>query len=156
MLHTFIITLHSLTRWAVVIFLVAAVCLALYGWLRKRPWTDLHKKTNLGLVLSFDLQFMIGMYLWLFVSHITQGAFQDMGRAMKHRETRFFVLEHPFMMTIALVLIHVGQVTSKKAGEDGRKHKFAAIFFLLAAFCVLSSIPWPFLPKGIGRPLLNF
>ena len=153
---TFVLGLHSITRWAVVIFLLLAVGLALRGWLGKGAWTDTHKRINLGLVISYDLQYLIGMYLYVFLSYIPWSAFQDMGKAMKDRQLRFFVLEHPFMMTVALILIHVGQVKSKKAEEDGRRHKLAAIFFLIAALCVLASIPWPFFPEAVRRPLLPF
>jgi hypothetical protein len=71
---------------------------------------------------------------------------------MGNASQRFWTLEHVLLMIVALILIHVGRATSKRAEEARGKHKRAAIFFGLALLAILIAIPWPSL--SYGRPLI--
>ncbi len=154
-MYQYILIGHSLIRYAVVLFMLAAIAMALRGWLADQPWTDTHKRLNLGLVISLDIQFLLGIYLYMFLSPLPWLAFDmGLGKAMKVRTLRFWTIEHPSMMLLALVLIHIGQARSKQADEDRVKHRRAAIFFGIAALLILGSIPWPGLP--VSRPLWPF
>jgi hypothetical protein len=71
---------------------------------------------------------------------------------MKDTYTRFFSLEHGLLMIIALILVHVGRVSVKKAPTPAAKHKRTLLFFGLAIVLILAAIPWPF-REVIARPL---
>jgi hypothetical protein len=64
---------------------------------------------------------------------------------------RFFLVEHAFGMLLAVTLAHIGRIRIRKAADDGRRHRSAAIYFGIALVLVLLSIPWPGMPAG--RPL---
>ncbi len=66
-----------------------------------------------------------------------------MGEAMKDASLRFWTIEHMAMMLIAVVLITLGNIRSKKAATDEAKHKQVAIFFILALLIIFAAIPWP-------------
>ncbi len=75
------------------------------------------KRDNIaGLLLTIfvDIQFLIGIILYAFVSPITRAAFADFGAAMKNADLRFYAVEHITMMIIALIIIHIGRAKSKK------------------------------------------
>jgi hypothetical protein len=76
----------------------------------------------------------------------------DMGAAMKSSGLRFFAVEHLVGMLIGLTLAHIGAARIRKASPE-RRHRLAAIFFVLALLAILASIPWPGLPAG--RPLFR-
>ena len=73
---------------------------------------------------------------------------------MRDSVARFWAVEHAFGMLAALALAHIGRSRIHKTGNDGKRHKLAAIFFTLALLLVLASIPWPNMPYG--RALLRW
>jgi hypothetical protein len=72
---------------------------------------------------------------------------------MKDSFYRFFWVEHPVMMIIAIGLITVGRGQAKKSIPDAVKYKKAFWFFLIALLVILAAIPWPAY-KEVGRPLI--
>ena len=103
---------------------------------------------------SADLQMLLGLILYIFLSPLTQAVFRDVGAAMSDPVLRYWGVEHIVMLFAAVVLIHVGQAMAKRA-EAALKYKWAAIFFGLAMLAMLVAIPWPFLAVGSGRPWIR-
>jgi hypothetical protein len=126
---------------------------ALIGWFGKKEWTALDNRLGMLLSASMDLQVLLGFILYIFLSPLTTTALKDLGAAMSNESLRYWSLEHILLMIVALILIHVGRATSKRAEAATSKHKRAAIFFGLALLAILIAIPWPFLPYG--RPLIR-
>jgi hypothetical protein len=151
-MYPLILTLHSILRWIVLVLAVVAFVRALVGWLGKKEWTALDNRLGMLLSASMDLQVLLGIILYIFLSPITTSAFRDFGAAMGNASQRFWTLEHALLMIVALILIHVGRATSKAAERARGKHKRAAIFFGLALLAILIAIPWPSL--SYGRPLI--
>ena len=134
--------LHDTLRWLLLLSLVTTLVKYLIGWLGNQPW----KKTDnlMGIIFTslMDLQLLVGLVLYFFLSPITKFAFSDFGAAMKDTELRFYAVEHFLMMLIAVVLVHIGRAKSKKASTDAAKFKVATIFFGLAFVVMLVAIPW--------------
>jgi hypothetical protein len=151
MLYLTILTLHSWVRWLVVIAGVAAFARAVSGG--RRPWTRADDRLGFWFVMLLDLQFLIGLALYAWLSPITHEAFRDIGAAMKSAGLRFWAVEHIFGMLIALALAHVCRARIRKA-DPYRRHRVAAIFFGLALVAMFASIPWPGTPNA--RPLLRW
>jgi uncharacterized membrane protein YozB (DUF420 family) len=145
-LYNIFLTTHSWLRWVVLIAAVAAVVMAWYGWRGQRPWTQLDNRAGLIFTISLDIQFLLGLILYVGLSPVTTAAFRDLGAAMADAEQRFFVLEHTLYMVLALIMAHVGRVVARRAADDGLRHKWAAIFFSLALFFILLGIPWTLRP----------
>lgn len=133
---------HNGLRWLVLLAFLAAIIFAFAGWFGKGDWKRRDKLSGLLLVIFMDLQFVIGIVLYVFVSPITKAAFNDFGAAMKNADLRFYAVEHIFMMVIALVLMHIGRIKSKKDIADWKRHRAAAIFYTISLLVVLASIPW--------------
>lgn len=147
-MYPFVLGLHNIIRWAVLILGLLAIVRAFLGWTGKKPWTGLDNRLGLFFTISLDVQLLLGLLLYGVLSPITTGAFADFGAAMSDPSARFWLVEHIFTMVVAVVLAHVGRSLSKKAPTDVAKHQRAAIFFTLALLLVLAGIPWsrPFLP----------
>jgi hypothetical protein len=122
--------------------LVIAVLFAFTGWLAKKDWTKKDNITGILLTIFMDIQFVVGIVLYAFVSPLTKAAFNDFGAAMKNANLRFYAVEHILLMIIALVLVHIGRVKSKKASASWKKHRVSAIFYGIAFVVILLAIPW--------------
>ena len=94
-------------------------------------------------MVALHLQLVIGLMLY-FISPVVKAGLSDMGNAMKSPELRFWTVEHISLMIVAIALITVGRIVSKKTTDSVIKHKKTAIFFLLGLVLILVSIPWPF------------
>jgi hypothetical protein len=105
-------------------------------------------KAGLWFTILLDVQLLVGLALYLFISPNTTAAMHDFGAAMHTPATRFFLVEHPFGMIIAIALAHVGKIR----GDRGAPH--AKTFLALSLLVLLASQPWPGLPYG--RPLVRF
>jgi hypothetical protein len=140
--------LHSWLRWFVLLTGLFALIRAIGGTNGRRSWTAADAKPGLFYIIFLDLQFLIGLALYLFFSPTVQAAFGNIGAAMRNPEYRFFVVEHFVGMFIAIALAHVGRVRSKTAKTDAARFKSAAIFYGLSLLIILLSIPWPGMPAG--------
>mgnify|MGYP000492401680 CR=1 FL=1 len=141
-MYTGLLHAHNGFRWLVLIALLAAIVLAITGMIRKQEWTKSSKTTGLILMIVMDIQFLLGLILYAFVSPITKAAFRDFGAAMKNEVLRFYAVEHIFMMLIALVLVHIGRARTKKDMAGWKRHRAAAIFYTLSLIIILAAIPW--------------
>ena len=133
---------HSGFRWLVLILIVVAIVMAFSGWTKKREWTKSDKLSGLLLIIFMDIQFLIGMILYLFLSPLTKTAFSNFGASMRNDVLRFYAVEHILMMLIALVLVHVGRSKTKKDIAPWKKHRAAAIFYTISLLAILFAIPW--------------
>lgn len=140
-MYTGLLHLHSSLRYIVLILLVIAIVKALVGWLGRKPFTGADNKIGTALLGATHLQIVIGLILY-FVSPTVEVAMSDFGAAMKDTNLRFWAVEHVTLMLIAAVLVTVGRVLSKKATDDLKKHKRAAIFFSIAFALIMQAIPW--------------
>lgn len=141
-MYTGLLHAHNMFRWLVLIALVLAIIFAFSGWIKKGKWTKRDNLTGLILVIFMDLQFLIGIILYAFVSPLTKAAFSDFGAAMKNADLRFYAVEHILMMLVALILVHIGRSKSKKEITDWKKHKQSTIFYGISLLLILVAIPW--------------
>ena len=106
----------------------------------KRAYTSSDNKISLFLLISAHIQLLVGLALFFISPKVLFTS--DM---MKNNVARFFTMEHSVMMIIAIALITIGRVSSRKASTDAAKFKKAFTFFFIALLVILVSIPWPFL-----------
>ena len=132
----------AILRWVVLVLGILAVLKALAGWLGKSDWSELDQRLGAGYVGFINLQFILGLLLYIFLSPTTKAAFSDMGAAMADPTLRFFAVEHLVIMLVAVALAHIGKSRSKKAEGDTAKHKTATIFYGLSIAAILMGIPW--------------
>lgn len=147
-MYSFILATHNIVRWLVLIAAVVVIVQAFVGWLGKKEWSKAGNLVGIIYVSAVDLNVLLGLILYLFLSPLTRQAFADFGAAMGNPILRFFAVEHIFMMLVALVLAHIGRSLSKKATETAKKHRTAAIWYTLSLLVILIMIPWdrPFWP----------
>jgi hypothetical protein len=112
------------------------------GWFGKKEWIKTDNLAGVIYVGLVDLNVLLGLVLYIFLSPLTRAAFANFGEAMSNSTLRFFAVEHIFGMIVALVLAHVGRMLSKRAMDTVKKHRAAAIWFALSFLVILATIPW--------------
>jgi hypothetical protein len=153
-MHIFLLTLHNVARWLVIIFALIAIIRAFSGWFGRKDWTGGDNRAGLLYTIIMDVQLLLGVILYVWPGIYTNMFLADPAGAMANHLVRFYAVEHFIMMVLAVILAHVGRAVSKRAPEAVRKHRRAAIWYTLSLLVVLASIPWPFM-ANIGRPWLR-
>ena len=152
-MYSAILLIHSLLRWVVVITGLVALARAISGITGRRNWLAGDAATVRWFSIALDVQFLIGLLLYVWLSPFIRDAWADIAATMRNAPLRFFAVEHVTGMLIGIALVHVGKSKIGKAADPAQKHKLVAIFFGLAMVVILLSIPWPGMPGG--RPLLR-
>ena len=132
----------------------------LVAWLRaisgktaRRPWTPQDELWGLLLTITVDLQFLVGLVLYAFLSPITRLGLRNFAAAMQINVARFFTVEHVIGMIAGIALVHIARVKIRKAADADRKHRLAMVLFGIALVLMIVSIPWPGMP--VARPLFR-
>jgi hypothetical protein len=147
-----ILTLHNWLRWVVLLLGLFAIVRATAAATARR-WTAADEGASRWFSIALDVQFLVGLLLYLALSPITHAAMRDVGAAMGTASLRYWLVEHPFGMIVALALTHVGRARLRRQPPE-RRGRTALIFFVLAFVIILGSIPWPAMPYG--RPLIRW
>jgi len=144
----YLLPIHSILRWAVVLFGLWTLLNALSGVFTKRAFTPGDNRTSFFFTLSCDIQLLLGLILYFNNSWFN---ILKSGQAMANGTNKFFAMEHAASMIIAWILVHVGRSVVRRGTTDAQKHKRALIFFGIAILLILAMIPWPFRNPEIAR-----
>lgn len=147
------LVVHSWVRWLLVVAAIVLIVRSAFAWRRGHEWTATHERAHAALVGLADLQFTLGVCLYVFWSPFAAAFISNPAVAIKEHTLRFFGLEHPTMMVLAVALLHIGRARAKRATSARDQHRVALRWTLAALLVVLTSIPWPGLRHG--RPLFR-
>jgi len=131
-METGMLHLHNILRW--IILLLLLVCL--FQAISKSTAV---RKTSLWLLISAHLMLVIGLY------QLIAGRFGIMKglpagvELMKDKFYRFFWIEHPVLMILAIILITVARGKAKNLN-----YKSVTWLLIIALLAILVAVPWPF------------
>ena len=130
-----ILLLHSITRYLVLIALIGVIIQSLVGLLQKKTYGPLENKSGLYLFIFTHTQLLLGILLYFTSSKVIFS-----GASMKDSFARYWLVEHTFMMLVAVTLITLARITAKKFSDDSAKHKRLLIFNSLALALIITAI----------------
>jgi hypothetical protein len=134
--------LHSGWAYITLIILIFAVVNALIGLTSKKEFKDKDLRVSLFTLIVAHLQLIIGFIAYFLSAQFAFVLENGMGAAMKEPDIRLFVVEHPLMMILAIIVITIGFSKHKKQSTDNGKFKTIALYYGIALIFVLSRIPW--------------
>jgi hypothetical protein len=153
-MYLIVLILHSWLRWAAIIAGLLAVVTLLTS--QPRPGVaDPSDRWGRFFIIALDLQFLLGMLLYIGLSPTTYAIFHDtgFGAAMKDPVARFWAVEHVTLMLVAIVVAHLGRVLARKAATPAAKRTRLLVCFGIALLAIFARTPWP--GTTAGRPLFR-
>lgn len=150
-MYSLFLTLHSWLRWAAILAGVLAVFTLLATRGSKTAQTP--DRWGLFFLIALDLQLLIGLLLYFFVSPNMSAIRQNFGEAMRTQVTRYWAVEHIGVMLLAVVALHVGRALARKATTPDARRRRLLMGAGLALLAMLFGTPWPGRPYG--RPLIR-
>ena len=133
-MYTGLLHTHSALRYVVLLLLVIVIAKSLVGLLNNKPFEKGDEKLTLWLMISTHTQLLIGIFLFFVSPLVVFGS-----NTMKDATIRYWTVEHSVIMIIAVALITIARISTKKLVNDKAKHKrifvlssIALVFILLA------------------------
>jgi len=139
-----LLQIHNILRWVILLLMLFSLVQSFLGWSRKRELREADVRLFLFTLIAAHTTLLIGLILLLFGRFgILSSGLPPGVELMKDRFYRFFWVEHPTGMILAVILITVGRGAVKKQIPDPVKYKKVFWFFLAALILILATIPWP-------------
>jgi membrane protein DedA with SNARE-associated domain len=126
---------HSGLRWVAFILILFAI----YNSITAKEFTKREKLINLFSMVSLHTQLLLGLVLYFISPRISFAS-----GWMENASFRFYGMEHLAGMLIAVALITIGYVKSKKGTSPAAIYKPIKLFYMIGLILILASIPWPF------------
>jgi hypothetical protein len=120
--------------------LVLVIIWALVGALSSREFQEKDRKIALIAFIICHIQLLVGLILY-FVSPLGFSLLAG-GGAMADATARLTALEHPLINIVAIVLISVGYIRSKKLESSTAKFRSIYMMYAIGLVLILSRIPW--------------
>lgn len=132
-MDTGMLHLHSLLRWVILLLL-------LVGLFQAFSKKESIKSTSLWLMIAAHTMLLIGLYQWIAGRYgILKGLPESVPSLMKDSFYRFYWVEHPLLMLVAIILITLARGKAKKLN-----YKNTGWLLLIALIFILVAVPWPF------------
>ncbi|PWI30644.1 hypothetical protein DI383_04140 [Flavobacteriaceae bacterium LYZ1037] len=134
--------LHSYWAYLVLLILVLAVINSIIKLVGKKEYGAKDFRIALFTLIVSHIQLLLGLILYFVSPRFSLFSESGMGEIMKNSVDRLYLVEHPLVNIIAIILITVGYSKHKKKLLSEAKFKTLSIFYTLALILFLSRIPW--------------
>ena len=134
-------TVHSYWAFLVIITLTFIVINSIISKFSGRAFNTKDLRISLyGLIFS-HIQLLIGLILYFVSPWFDQ--FSQLGMSiMKNAESRLYLIEHPLINIIAILLITLGWSLHKRQSDSSKKFLRIGLFYGLGLIFLLSRSPW--------------
>jgi uncharacterized membrane protein len=131
-METGMLHLHSVLRWIIIVLLLATLLFALA---KKQSI----RGSSLWLLISAHTMLVIGLYQLIAGRYGIIKGLPEGTELMKSTFYRFFWVEHPLLMIVA-----IGLVTAARGKAKALNYKATAWLVFIALVLILAAVPWPF------------
>lgn len=138
---------HSYWAYLVLIVLIIAAVNAVIKSIKGKDYEAKDFRISLFTLIVAHIQLLIGFLLYFVSPRFDLFGEIGMGGVMKDAIHRLYLVEHPLINIIAVVLITIGYSKHKKKLTSKSKLKLIAIFYTIALVLFLSRIPWAVWPN---------
>ena len=143
-----LLDIHSVLRYVIVLLVLWIIIRSASGRMGKMIYKPSDKRMSTFATIFIDIQLLIGLLLLFVYSPLEENFHHGAKTIMKNDATRYWIIEHPVGMLIAIAFFHIGSSKAKKGLTDKDKFNKTFWFFLIGFIIMMVTIPWPFLPQG--------
>jgi len=153
MLHYGILGVHSLLRWVLLGLLIINIIRINIESKAKYDETD--QRFSFWITLFAWLNLVAALDLYFFGPNgllIMKEQGYSLRDVFNSSWLRFWIIEHPCVMMVALILMIASHRISKRNIGALQKLTTMNVLYIMALFLIVIAIPWPFRVEGIARP----
>ena len=133
--------IHSYFAYLVITILFLSTLRFLIRYLFSKDYTPIDFRLALVTLITSHTQLLIGLFLY-FISPKLSWWNNGFNSVIFNPDYRLYLIEHPVINIIAIILITRGYSLHKKKRVSNSKFKTIAIHYLLGLVLLLYFIPW--------------
>jgi hypothetical protein len=135
--------LHSTLAYLFVLIMLVAVVYFAIALFQKKEFSKASKRLALAGLIIAHIQLVVGLALYF----ISPFGFSNFGAdAMGESLLRLYIIEHPLINIIGIVLITIGYSLAKRTETAVGKHKKLLVFYGIGFILILLRVPWQVWP----------
>ena len=134
--------IHSYFAFLVITILALSTLRFLIRYLLSKDYTPIDFRLALITLITSHTQLLIGLFLYFISDKFSLWSELSMNEIMTSSINRLYLIEHPIINIIAIVLITRGYSLHKKKRVSNSKFKTIGFHYLLGLALLLSRIPW--------------
>jgi hypothetical protein len=117
------------------------------GYYQSRVYSSSDKlMANIFLALLY-LTLINGAIMYFFINPSLKAPATDISQAIKRASLRFWVVEHFYVMTFALILSQIGRIFIRKTTNDKNRFAYASFYYGIATLITVISMTFYFIYK---------
>lgn len=144
MLYPFVLHLHGGLRWVLLLLLGFALVRGVLGTWGRMAFTRWDQAVGIALSGLSHVQFLLGFWMYFFLSPITKLAFERGKDSFRDPLLRYWSLEHMVGMTAFVACMTLARSFSKRAKNHKSRFRWGLLFYVIGACVVLAIMPWSF------------
>jgi len=118
---------------------IATVVRSVAGWSKDLTYSGKDKYLRNTFMILLYLTLIHGIVMYFFIDPASKSAI-DIQHALKRASLRFWVVEHFYFMTFALILAQIGHIFILKTSTDKNRFAYASFYYGGATLITLISM----------------
>ena len=144
-MYQFLLIFHIVSS---TIFIMVALVLSLrsvLGWQNNWSYARVDKVLSYVFMGLLYLTLLHGVIMYFFIDPAAKSQPMDILQAMKQASLRFWVMEHFYVMTFALILSQIGGIFIRKATVDKSRFAYASFYYGISTIITMLSMIFYFI-----------
>ncbi|MDP3003778.1 MAG: hypothetical protein Q8N38_11690 [Bacteroidales bacterium] len=143
-MYKFLIILHVITSSVFLVVAIAVTSRSIVGWSKNLKYTKTDRYVAYLFMVLLYLTLVHGIIMYFFIDPSSKSA-MDIHHAIKQVSLRFWVVEHFYFMTFALILSQIGGIFIRKTTIDKNRFAYASFYYGVATLITIVSVTFYFI-----------
>ena len=143
-MYKFLILLHIITSSVFIVVAIVITVRSIAGWSKNLKYSKADKYLRYLFLILLYLTLVHGIIMYFFIDPSNKTAV-DVQLAIKQASLRFWVVEHFYVMTFALILAQIGGIFICKTTTDKNRFAYTSFYYGIATLITLASVTFYFI-----------
>ena len=143
-MYKFLVLLHIITSSLFLAVAIATTVRSVAGWSGNLSYSRTDKYLRTFFMLLLYLTLIHGIIMYFFIDPSSKSAV-DAQHELQRVSLRFWVVEHFYFMTFALILAQIGGVLIRRTSSDKNRFAYASFYYGIATFITIVSMTFYFI-----------
>jgi hypothetical protein len=143
-MYKFLVILHIITSSLFLGIAIITTIRSIRGWSKNLTYSRIDKYLRKLFMVLLYLTLVHGIIMYFFIDPSSKAAV-DTQHELKRVSLRFWVIEHFYFMTFALILAQIGGVLIRRTSIDKNRFGYASFYYGIATFITITSMTFYFI-----------
>ena len=143
-MYKILLVLHIITSSVFLLVAIAVTARSIVRWSKNLKYSKTDKYMAYLFIALLYLTLVHGIIMYFFIDPSTKSA-NDIHHAIKQASLRFWVVEHFYFMTFALILSQIGGIFIRKTTIDRNRFAYASFYYGIATLITVVSVTFYFI-----------